>query len=239
MLNEAAPVSPGEAARYALAKERGIPSEAIQAAGEGEGGFYFNVPMKNGAPGQTTTLVVPKSEIGTGAPDLEKLHNIQTEIGDMLSRAKVDNSIGKDTRRLLMGVKEKLKGQMEADNPAYAQAQRTFRDLSKPLNDFRFGNPDIKPKDPHIKTMLAQLADLGDEAFEKAPGIVFSGNSPGKIARTKTSFEKHYPNARDSLTRSYREEKLNKIKDTVAQREGNVGGAFKRSVFNGCSIFRI
>lgn len=164
--------------------------------------------------------------------DLQVLHNAKVGIDQLLERAKRDKSIDNDTRRLLMRVKTKLQGEMEASNPLYAEAQRRYRELSKPLKDFRFGSPDIKPRDPHVKTMIAQLADLGDEAFERAPGIVFGGNTPAKIERTRAYFEKNHPEVWDPLVRSWLEQKLNRLRDTVIQRESNVGGAFKRAVFN-------
>jgi hypothetical protein len=79
--------------------------------------------------------------------------------------------------------------------------------------------------------MIARIADLGAEEIEKVPGIVFSGK-PGQIQRTKEYFEKAYPGTWDSMVRSYLEGKLAKVRDTVIEREGNVGGAFKRAVFN-------
>lgn len=176
-------------------------------------------------------IAAPVSAKRVPIDDLETLHNTKTGIDQLLEKAKQDKSIDNDTRRLLMQVKSKLQGRMEADNPLYAQAQKTFRLLSKPLNDFRYGNPNIQPRDPHVKTMIAQLADLGDEVFEKAPGIIFGGNNPGKIARTKAYFDKAYPGTWDALVRTRLEEKLNKVSELVSGREGNIGGAFKRAVF--------
>jgi len=173
----------------------------------------------------------PVQEARVAETDLETLHNSKTGIDQLLEKAKQDKSIDNDTRRLLTRVMVKLTGAMERDNPLYGEAQRTFRLLSKPLTDFRYGSPNLQPRDPHIKTIIARIADLGAEEVEKVPGIVFS-SKPGQITRTRAYFEKAYPGTWDSMVRSHIEGKLSKVKDTVIEREGNVGGAFKRALFN-------
>lgn len=169
-----------------------------------------------------------------GEPEtsLDIMHNTKLEIDRMLDAAKQDKSLTNKMRQQLMDVKEELLTRMDAASPQYASARQTFQQFSKPINDFRYGNPDIQPRDPHVKTVVARLADLGEEDFAKAPRIVFDNSSVEQIKRTRQWFQGQYPEAWDALVRARLQDKLETaVKDSVINQEGNVGYAFKRTVF--------
>ncbi len=161
---------------------------------------------------------------------LQQLQGVKEELDTLLKRTQTgEEAIPKKIHRNLTELKNLLLEQMDAASPEYAQARRSYEALSKPINDLLYGSPKIRPKDPHVKTVLARLVDLGDEAYEQAPDVVFRA-SPEAIKRTRAYFQKQYPEAWDALVRSHLQKRLESVYESIAVQEGNFGYAFRRKV---------
>jgi hypothetical protein len=163
--------------------------------------------------------------------NIETLDNVKIEIDRMLEAAKQDKSISNRMRQRLTSIKEELLTQMDTVSPEYGQARAKFAELSGPINKFQYGTANLGPRDPKVKTIMQRLIDLGGEDMEKAPGIIFSGK-PEAISRTKRWFSANgYDPEWNTVVRARLEQQLNKVADSIANREGNLGYAFKRKVF--------
>lgn len=171
---------------------------------------------------------IPETRIG-------KLHSAKEEIDDLLDA--VDNketSLPHDIMRLLTQVKGDLLEAMSKASPEYDKARQTFRLYSKPINDLRWGNPDIMPSDKPTKTIMERLMKLDGEAVGEAPSIVFGGkSSPKAIERTRKWFiASGNEEAWNDLVRARLQDTLQKsVKDSIANKEGNIGYSFKQKVF--------
>lgn len=181
-------------------------------------------PIKIPVAGGPTTKRVPVT-------NLEILDNAKIEIDRMLEAAKQDKSISNKMRRTLTDVKNTLVKQMDDASPDYAKARETFAKLSRPLNDFRSGNPDIMPRDKTTQTLISRLSKItNEEAYEKVPDMIFK-ESKEAIARTRNYFQQNYPDAWNSIVRSHLERRLSEVKDVVSDKMGARGYRFKQKVF--------
>lgn len=111
----------GQAARY-LKRIKGL--------------LYRDVPDVD--PQTLTPLVDAEGkQLTKRAPEdrLPVLHNAKLEL-DSLFKEEAFGSLDKTMQRRLMAIKEDLMGAMGKENPSYLNANATFSDLSKPLNEF-------------------------------------------------------------------------------------------------------
>lgn len=69
----------------------------------------------------------------------QKLKSLSDNIGDMMGKKTVDGKNEFDVK-VLRQIKEKLDEQIGAAEPFYAQAQRVFADMSKPINTMQIGS---------------------------------------------------------------------------------------------------
>ncbi len=173
----------------------------------------------------------PKTFKQVPITDLRKLQSAKEALDDMLmdkGTTAIPNAIKRDVNSL----KNQLLGLMDKASPEFNEARREYRVWSKPIADFRYGNPEVKFLDQKssLRTLMAKISDLGEgEASIKAPGIIFS-EPPEVIAKARQYFQARYPDAWNATVRSRLEEKLGNIGD--ATKEGQLGYTFKKRVFD-------
>lgn len=163
---------------------------------------------------------------------LEKLNSAKIELDNLLEGLKEKQpSVYKIAEAHLTRAKSIFTSEADRDNPLYAAARANYEHASRPLNNFEWGNPDLLPKDPHVKTVVAKIADLGPENITRAPRILFDADNANSsiIARTKQYIQGQDPDAWDAIVRAHFEQKLD---EAVKNSQGlNYGYKFKETVF--------
>lgn len=176
------------------------------------------------ATGKVNQVIKPLS-------NLEQLHNAKIDLDTAISKLKAEGVLDKMTKRRIANIKSDLTEQMSAASPEYAEAQAKFAELSKPINQFKYGDANRTLLDPKKNTLMQRLVDLAPEEMEKVPGMIFK-EPKEVIKRTKGWFTANgFEDEWNTIVKAHLEQQFNKVADSIASREGNFGYAFKRKVF--------
>lgn len=153
--------------------------------------------------------------------DLKKLHNVKTEIDQMIQTGigASGSPLRGTAKRELVRVQETLLAQLDAASPTYAKARQTFRDNSGIIDEVG-------------QSVVGGAASVKDTQLKKLSKTVFDAEetNPEVIARTRELIDSVDPGAYDELLRVELERRIGKAAVT---QEGiqNTPGQIGRAIF--------
>lgn len=162
--------------------------------------------------------------------DIRVLHGAKIEIDSLLKGPEAEG-LSNDIKRQLMQIKETLIDQMEAASPEYARGMEKFREGSKLVNDFLYGQEQINPSNKPPLSTLGRIAQKKQgEAVEDIPGMLFGKqSSPAVVAQAKKYIEGQNSEAWKALVRAHLQDRLETaVKDSQGW---GAGYKFKETVF--------
>ncbi len=150
--------------------------------------------------------------------DLERLHNVKTEIDQMINKTG-EGGLGPTTKRQLVGVQDDLVRNLEKASPGYAEARTVFREVSPEVDDAINATRGIeKVKDANLKTISKKLLDPEDV-------------NPQSVLNARKAIESVDPDAWREIVRVELERRLGSIKPTRTGAIENQPGQFVDAIF--------
>lgn len=102
---------------------------------------------------------------------LEGLHYIKLALDDALN-PKAKSEMGKNASRAVMGMREKLEGELAEVSPLYGNARNAFADMSKPINEMEaLQGLQLVDAKGNLTLQKLQTAIRGLEMQRAAPGV--------------------------------------------------------------------
>lgn len=145
---------------------------------------------------------------------LKKLDSAKKEISGILQNEKLPP----EQNVFLTDTIDKLDAQMDAENPIYKAAKAKFSEMSDPINAFD-------------KTILDVVRRLDGDNVINAPKRILSGSysDVSTIREAKKLIQEKSPKVWDSVVRSFMEQELDTISDTISGR--GVAEAYRKKVW--------
>ena len=165
------------------------------------------------------SLTKVQNLIKNAGDDLERLHNVKTEIDQMINKTG-EGGLGPTTKRKLVGVQNQLIDTLENQSSTYAQARTVFREASPEvdaLKDSIIGTVS-KLDDTQLKSISQKLLDPAE-------------TNPQTVANAKRAIESVDPGAWSEMLRVEFERRLGGIRPTTTAAVENVPSQIVRALF--------
>lgn len=151
--------------------------------------------------------------------DLERLHNVKTEIDQMINKTG-EGGLGPTTKRQLVGVQDDLVRNLEKASPTYAEARTVFREASPEVDAIK-------------DSILGKVAKLDDTQLKSTSQKLLDPAevNPQTVLNARKAIESVDPDAWREIVRVELERRLGSIKPTRTGAIENQPGQFVDAIF--------
>lgn len=171
---------------------------------------------------------------GNPNANLEMLQKSRREIADMIAQKgqHKDLTLAKEDKMLLTKVKAGLDKQMYQASPEYKEADRTFAELSKPLNELIYGDARYLPREKRTKTIIGKILDTDQNKLASAVDTVFK-STPDQIRSARRWFvDTGREDIWNQIVRGKLDKELGLLRESLANVQGGkLGFNYQQRVF--------
>jgi hypothetical protein len=173
------------------------------------------------------SLTKVQNLIKNAGTDLRRLHNVKTEIDQLINKTG-EGGLGPTTKRELLGVQDQLVGQLEAQSSLYAQARTAFREASPAVDELR-------------DSILGRVARIDDVQLKNISRRIFdpAETNPAVVRSARKAIQTVDPDAWTQLLRVELERRLGSIKPPRAGAVQNVPGQLADAIFGNTKQSRV
>lgn len=182
---------------------KGLYKEALEAGGTADltdVKKYIASELKDTAPGMDVRKALDKvNKYLKGDPNLRALQNAKVDIDNVISKIG-PGSVGNNTKRMLVNIKERLVNAMTDASPLYKDANDKFKAMSPAINEYE-------------QSFLGKIAKLDplDPRIQDISKNVFKGTA-GEIKQMKKIIDEVDPEAFNAVLKS---EMLNSVDESI------------------------